>query len=387
MAYILMDALFSGIISNAPLMAVKAMGATDAQLQLPLAMTSAGLFASVLTGAVMARHRKKPFVLVPGVAMAVSALLMTSTHNALWFLVVAGFISIFDFAIRPAVPSILRIIYPESCRAHVAGTLRQYAAIVFLGSTLLFSFLLAVSGNHIWGMIQFQLGLAGVLSLAGFVCFWQLPDRGDGSLEEAAPASRPETLLDNLRALRDPRFCRYLAIWFLFGFSNLFYMGIVPAFFGRDLGYGYVQATLLIHVVPAFVGFLTGGRFTSWFDRASIWRSYAAVALLWGLDPLLLAIAPSSWVVVIAARIIRGPATVGSMVLAYYTGVHAFARPGGDTSRYMSVLLLVNGLARLLAPTTTALVAGHLSHRMILLLGGIGVLTASALFLASDETT
>jgi hypothetical protein len=73
------------------------------------------------------------------------------------------------------------------------------------------------------------------------------------------------------------------------------------------------------------------------------------------------------------------------MVLAYYTGVHAFARPGGDTSRYMSVLLLVNGMARLLAPTATAMVSTHLSHRTILLLGGIGVLAASGLFFASDD--
>src|ERR1041384_4518100 len=86
MAFSLLDAVFAGIMGNAPLMAVKAMGATDVQLQLPLAMTSVGLFASVFTGAAMAKRRKKPFVLVPGVAGAFSALLMAWMNSAGWFL-------------------------------------------------------------------------------------------------------------------------------------------------------------------------------------------------------------------------------------------------------------------------------------------------------------
>src|SRR5690242_5177995 len=54
MAYTLLYAVFEGVMANAPLMAVKAMNATDVQLQVPLAMTSIGLFGSVLLGAVMA---------------------------------------------------------------------------------------------------------------------------------------------------------------------------------------------------------------------------------------------------------------------------------------------------------------------------------------------
>jgi MFS family permease len=234
-------------------------------------------------------------------------------------------------------------------------------------------------------MIEFQLTLAGALSVAAFACFRQLPDVGDGSIEEATPV--PHTTGPGqdrwaiLYAFRDPEFCRYMGIFFLFSLGNLFYSGIVPAFFARDLGYGYIQATMFIHVLPATVGFLAGGRLSSWFDKTSVWRSYALVALLWGLDPLLLAIAPFSWPVLALARIVRGPATVGSIVLAYYTGVHFFARPGRDTSCYMAAFVLVNGLARLVAPSATAVLASHLSHRMILFCGAAGVLTASALFL------
>jgi hypothetical protein len=67
------------------------------------------------------------------------------------------------------------------------------------------------------------------------------------------------------------------------------------------------------------------------------------------------------------------------MVLAVYTGVHRFARPGPDTSFYMSALFLVNGIARFASPIAAALLVNHLSHRTILLSGGLLILTASAL--------
>jgi MFS family permease len=386
MAYVLLDAVSAGIQSNAPVMAVKAMQASDQQLQIPLVMTSLGLFASVFMGILMARRSKKLFVVLPGIASGISALVMAWTHSAVWFLVVFGMISLFDFSIRPAVPSILRMIYPGHCRSHVAGTLRQYASIVFLASSLFFAWLLS-SATNLSQMIHIQLTLAGLASLAGFICFQRLPDSGDGSPEEADPAAADASgdpwhwhyIRGCLRPWQDPRFRRFLMVFFLYCCGNLFYLGIVPAFFARDLALGYVQATLLIHIVPAVAGFLTGGRLAAWFDRTSIWRAQAVVMLLWGLDPVLLAIAPHSWPVVVIARMIRGPALVGSMVLAVYTGVHRFARPGPDTSFYMSALFLVNGIARFSAPIAAALLVGHVSHRTILLSGGLVVLAASAL--------
>jgi len=330
----------------------------------------------------MATRRKKPFVLVPGVAGAISALLMAWMSSAGWFLAIAGVISIFDFAMRPAVPSILRIVYPAHCRSHVAGTMRQYASVAFLGATLLSAWLLAADANQVHHQIQLQLTFAGLASMAAWTCFRQLPDRGDGSLEEAHPEDevREPYRWPSLAPFRDGPFRRYMAIFFVFGFSNLFHSGIVPAFFARDMGLGYVQATMLLHIIPNLTAFLGGGRLTAWFDRTSVWRSYSLVTLLWGLDPLVLAAAPTVWPAVIAARIARGPATIGSMVICFFTGVHSFARPGGDTSRYMAAQFLVNGFARLLAPSAAAFLLGYLTRRSILLYGALGVLAASALF-------
>jgi hypothetical protein len=244
-------------------------------------------------------------------------------------------------------------------------------------------------------MIHLQLTLAGLASLAAFLCFSQLPDLGDGSEVEARPGLEPGTPTAasgrrfrfdaaTLAPFRDRRFRWYLAIFFVFASGNLFYSGIVPAYFARDLGLGYFQATLLIHIVPAVTGFLAGGRLAAWFDRTSVWRSYGLVALMWGLDPVLLALAGSIWPIVALARMIRGPSTVGSLVLSYYTGVHSFADAGPDTSRYMAAFVVVNGLARFIFPSLAALAAGHISHRMILLTGGLTVLAAAGLFAAAD---
>jgi MFS family permease len=311
---------------------------------------------------------------------------MAWMNSAQWFLAISGLISIFDFAMRPAVPSIVRIIYPPNCRSHVSGTLRQYASVAFLAATLLSASALSAGGEHVRSLIRIQLTLAGLMSLAAYACFQQLPDHGDGSGDEAEPAASPEepARWPGLAPLYDRRFRRYLFVFFVFGFSNLFHSGIVPAFLARDLGLGYLQATLLLHIIPNVTAFLAGGRLTAWFDRVTVWRSYSFVTLMWGLDPVLLAAAPSFWPAVIAARVMRGPATVGSMVLAFFTGVHSFARPGRNTSRYMAALFLVNGTARLLAPTCAPILLAYWTRRSILLAGGLGVLAASALFRWND---
>jgi uncharacterized protein YjeT (DUF2065 family) len=102
------------------------------------------------------------------------------------------------------------------------------------------------------------------------------------------------------------------------------------------------------------------------------------------LDPLLLAIAPY-WPVIALGRIVHGPAMVGSLVLVIDTGVHAFAKPGPDTSRYVALVFIVNGFARFLAPAAAALLTAYLSHRMILFCGGSAIMAASACFYYTDR--
>lgn len=390
LAFTIFYAIFEGITANAPVMAVESMNAADVQLQMPLAMASIGLFLSVFMGSFMATRRKKPFVLAPGFIAAVTAIVMAWTPGAGSFLFMLGIISICDFAMRPAVPSIMRIVYPDNCRAHVSGTMRQYGSVAFLFATLLSSAILSASSlSSVRAAIRIEIAFGGLVCAAAFLCFRMLPDHGDGSHAEADPVD--DVQVPPLRAaispLRDKWFLYYLLCIFVFSFANLFHQGVIPAFFARDLHFGYLQTALLIHVIPSIAAFLSGGFLSTWFERTSIWRSFALVTLLWGLDPVIVASAPFSWPMLILARSLRGPATLGSMVLSFFTGVHSFARPGGNTSRYMAVQLLVNGVARLAAPLVAAFALAYLSRRSIIFYGGLGIIGASALFISPDKSS
>src|SRR5262249_42880155 len=90
LAFTLLYAFFEVVMGNAPLMAVKALNASDAQLQLPLAMASVGLFGAVFFGTAMAARRKKPFVVVPGFVGAAAALAMPWAPGAVFFLCLVG---------------------------------------------------------------------------------------------------------------------------------------------------------------------------------------------------------------------------------------------------------------------------------------------------------
>ena len=383
MAFTLLYAVFEGVIANAPLIAVKAMDASDVQLQMPLAMASIGLFVSALLGVVMARRRKKAFVVVPGMTGALAAMTMATMPAAGGFLFMAGIVSICDFAMRPAVPSVMRIVYPAHCRSRVSGTMRQYGSIVFLAATLLSATLLSRPGTlGVPRLIRIEMLVAAATCAVAFFCFSRLPDHGDGSEAEAEAVDDPKVSWEQaaLKPWGDRRFLGYLAAIFVFAFANLFHQGVIPSYFARDLRLGYVQTTLLIHVIPNLTAFFAGGFLTSWFERTSVWRSYSLVTLLWGLDPLIIATAAFSWPALILARSLRGPATLGSMVIAFFTGVHSFARPGSDTSRYMSAQLLVNGVARLAAPVAAGFALAFLTRRSIIFCGSLGILASSVMF-------
>jgi Major Facilitator Superfamily len=390
MAFTLLYAVFEGVMANAPLIAVKAMDASDIQLQMPLAMASIGLFVSALLGVVMARRRKKLFVVVPGMTGALAAMTMSAMPTAGGFLFMAGLVSICDFAMRPAVPSVMRIVYPAHCRSRVSGSLRQYGSIAFLAATLLSATLLSRPGTlGVPRLIRIEMLVAAATCAAAFLCFARLPDHGDGSEAEAEAVDDPKVSWERaaLKPWQDRRFLGYLAAIFVFSFANLFHQGVVPSYFARDLRLGYVQTTLLIHVIPNLTAFFAGGFLTSWFERTSVWRSYSLVTLLWGLDPLIIATAAFSWPALILARSLRGPATLGSMVIAFFTGVHTFARPGSDTSRYMSAQFLVNGVARLVAPVAAGFALAYLTRRSIIFCGSLGILASSVMFWWYEKRT
>jgi hypothetical protein len=114
---------------------------------------------------------------------------------------------------------------------------------------------------------------------------------------------------------------------------------------------------------------------TAWANSAIWFLAFAGV---------ILAIAGASLTLVVFGRIARGPATLGSMV-AFFIGVHSFAKPGGNTTRYMAAFFLVNGVARLVAPSAAAFAGAFLSRRSILPCGGLGIIPSSVMFWWNDR--
>ena len=104
----------------------------------------------------------------------------------------------------------------------------------------------------------------------------------------------------------------------------------------------------------------------------------------WGLDPLILAAAPSAaavwgpagFVVCIVGRACRGVVMGGSWVLWWQIGVNYFAPPGAGTGRYLAILTGLNGLMRLTAAGAGMVLLGELTATQVMVLGGVGVLAS-----------
>jgi hypothetical protein len=187
----------------------------------------------------------------------------------------------------------------------------------------------------------------------------------------------------------DRRYRRYLAVCFLDGFFAMLYFPLLSKFFENTLGYGYVGCALLIHALPALTAFVLTGWVGRWLDRVNPWLAWAWIRAGWGLDALLLAATPACtlvfppalWILPVAGRLLRGGVQGGQWVLWWQVGVTYFAPPGGDTSRYMGIMVFLNGVIRLTASAAgMALGAKFLAESpgTFLVVGGTGVILCGA---------
>jgi hypothetical protein len=140
-----------------------------------------------------------------------------------------------------------------------------------------------------------------------------------------------------------------------------------------------------MHAFPALVAFATTGALGDVFDRSNPWRCWAWVRCLWGMDALLLAATPFCaagfppclFLLPILGRLLRGGVQGGWWILWWQIGVTHFAPPGEDTSRYMGIMVFLNGATRLLASAAGMLLAAlAVPVAALLLIGGAGVMLA-----------
>ena len=362
-SFVILDAMTAGILANASLMALKGMDCSEWQVAVQMPISSLGLFVVLYLGGVMARRRIKPFVVVPGMIYALSSLAMALTNVPLLFLVLGGLGTLFETVSRSAVTAVIRLNYPATHRGAVVGTIRQWFYIISLATSALAAWALDLAKDFQPTMIKSQMLLAGMISAASFLVF------GTIRVQETETSTADETsfsqpFVEAWRIVRaDGRFRIYLAIAFLYCFGDLLYASFVPVLFSRRLQLSYFASTFLISTLPTLLAILCTGQLGRWLDRVNTWKAWALIRLGWGLDPILLTGAAGlaglhsilPLIPAVGGRISRGAVSGGSWILWWQVGVNHFARPGGDTTRYLGVMFFVNGWARLMAPTAGAL--------------------------------
>ncbi|MFG0250813.1 MAG: MFS transporter [Phycisphaeraceae bacterium JB051] len=389
MAWSIAQALAEGILANAPVMALKMMAASDWQMGIRLCLSSLGMFAGLIIGWIMAGRSKRPFVFLPGMLYGLCITTMAMTDQSIVFLSLFGLAGIFDLLTRPAVTAIVRQCYDAPIRSHLMGRIRSWSSLAFLLSVLGSALSLEYWPDETRkDLIHSLIVLAGVLILIGMFCFAMMPIKHfETDLQDKTDKTNHlQTIRHNTtEALglikKDRRLHQYLFSAALFGFGGLLYVSFIPASLTKDHGCGYLATAVLLHVLPATVQWLTVSPLCKWFDRVNTWRSWSVVRLGWGLDPICLALAilimPIAIPLVILGRILRGATMGGSWVLWWQTGIHQFAPPGEDTTRYMSLQVFINGMLRLIAPLTGMLMIQLGSRAGALLLGGSIVLIAA----------
>jgi MFS family permease len=380
--YSVLGGITSGILTNAPTIGIKVLKAADWHLALPTGLSGLGLLITLILGFWMARRRKMPFVLLPGFISCAVCLGMIVSPRSLWFLFFLGLFNLFETITRPAITAIIRANYPVATRGLVTGRLRQWSAGLFLASALGTAQVLDRSGS--WAVIQVILLTAATLQVGAYIAFSFIrvqPESAD--IDEEASEQDLWTFAQSTSVTlrQDSRFLRYLSGCFLHGVSALTYDPIVRAYFSNEFGFNYTQCVLLVDFLPSACSVLTVGYLGAWFDRTNPLVAWTFIRAAWGLDPLLLALAPSypagSLPIALAARISRGSVMNGSWVLGWQLATNYFARRRELTSVYMGCYLTVTGVQRLIGPPLGALLLGVFSRREVLFIGGFFVMLSS----------
>ena len=391
LAYALLDAACGGILLNAPFIALREIQAQNWQLPLREVFSGVGMLGVVYLGSRMARRRKMPFVFIPGILAGFSALAMTlmlALGDPFWFLTFFGVGAMFEIVTRPAITAILRLNYPVVQRGRVTATVRQWSSLSFVAWNLFSAVVLWCAGDLARTVAQIQMIGAAVLGLVAFVCFRQIRVH---ETPETLHSGFQLGIVDNIRdaarvVIADGRYRRYLFGCFVDGFFAMLYFPLIWAFLKESLGFGYVGCAALMHTIPALAAFATTAWLGRWFDRANPWISWAWVRFGWGLDALLLAatplaatfFAPLLVILPVLGRVLRGSVQGGWWILWWQIGVTHFAPPGADTSRYMGIMVFLNGVIRIVASLVAIGLTRQLSLQpsTLLWIGGLGVIAS-----------
>ncbi len=373
------------MLANGPTIGIKALGAADWHLALPMSLSGIGLFLTLALGVWMARRPKLPFVFVPGFASCAACLGMALAPDPLAFLFLLGLFNLLDSISRPAITVIIRLNYPAESRGWATGHLRRWSVGTFLLAALATGWVLDRAGT--WPVIQALLATAAALQTLAHLAFSRIHVRPESPGDADADAFARGGLSSLVGALAavwgDRRFLRYLWGSVIFQLGNLMYEPIVRAFLAAELHFNYTQCVFIADVLPSTFSLATTPRLGAWLDRTNPLIAWSLIRLGWGIDPLLLALSPiwpaGAMAIAGAARLIRGGVMNGSYILWWELGGNYFATRRELTSVYVGASFSVNGVQRMVGPPLGAYLGSAFSRRSVLVIGGLMVLLAAYL--------
>ena len=169
----------------------------------------------------------------------------------------------------------------------------------------------------------------------------------------------------------------------IFQLGNLMYEPLVRPILANELHFNYTQCVFVADVLPSAFSLVTTPRLGAWLDRTNPLIAWSLIRFGWGIDPLLLALAPiwpaGAMAIATMARLIRGGVMNGSYILWWELGGNYFATRRELTSVYVGASFSVNGVQRMVGPPLGAYLGSVLSRRAVLVIGGLMVLHAAYL--------
>jgi hypothetical protein len=157
------------MLTTGPTIGIKALGAADWHLALPMSLSGIGLLLTLALGASMVRRPALPFAVVPGFVSCAACSGMALAPDPLAFLFLLGLFNLFDSISRPAITVIIRLNYPAESRGWVTGRLRRLSAGTFLFAGLATAWVLDQAGT--WPVIQAVLITAAALQMLAYLAF------------------------------------------------------------------------------------------------------------------------------------------------------------------------------------------------------------------------
>jgi MFS family permease len=386
LVFALCDAVAGGVLANAPVMAIKELGARDWQLAVPMFLSSFGMLLAPWMAEWMAARRKVWFVSGPALGYGVCAIALGVIGSPVAFLALVGLCNLFEVISRPPLAAVIREAYPVDRRGWAVGDIRRWCAAVFLAVNLLSAAALDWAGTDRRAVMTAEVLLAGGFCIIGALVFRGVRTAPPGPVSEPIDQVGIAGLAAATQIVRsDARFRRYLIGCFLFGFFGLLYVSFIPAFLAKTMGFGYLTLSILIHVLPSIASVAATGALGRWFDRTNPLVGWQLVRFGWGIDPIILISAPLAaaiWapaglLVCAFGRLCRGAVMGGSWVLWWQLGVNYFALPGANTGRYMAILTALNGVMRMTAAAVGAALLTGMTPADVLGIGGVGVLLSA----------